>query len=128
MPKDYGPCPNCGAATEIKDSSVIYGTSYGLVLICARYPDCDSFVGCHRKSGEPKGTLASPLLREYRKKCHEGFDGLWRGSRDRRARGRAYAALRKAMGLTAEQAHIGMFNLEQCIALLRLLDNGEIKV
>ena len=125
MPKDYGPCPNCGAATEIRDSDIIYGRSFGLVLICTRYPDCDSFVGCHAKSGEPKGTPAGPLLREYRKKCHAAFDPFWRG---KCRRGIAYAALCKVLNLRPEEAHIGMFNLDQCMTLLRIINEGKFKL
>ena len=44
--------------------------------------------------------------------AHDAFDALWKSGRMRR--GEAYAWLRKRMGLSKEDCHIGKFDTEQC--------------
>jgi hypothetical protein len=48
--------------------------------------------------------------------AHKTFDPLWQ--RGRMSRAEAYAWMRRTMGLTAEQAHIGRFGHIQCRALI----------
>lgn len=115
----HAPCPYCGAATAIRDSACIYGRSYGLALVCSNYPRCDSFVGCHRSTGLPKGTLANAELREARKQAHAAFDPLWREQHWNRRE--AYAWLSRTLSIQPKDCHIGMFNVEQCRAVVRAI-------
>lgn len=108
------PCPYCQAPTRISDSAIVYGRSYGLVLICTAYPKCDAFVGCHKGSGMPKGTLANAPLREARKRAHAAFDPIWMGEGAEMRRRDAYAWLSYATGIPAEECHIGMMNESRC--------------
>ena len=111
-------CPYCKAEAEaeLKDSKVIYGKSYGLVWICSRYPQCDVYVGCHKGTETPLGTMAGKELRELRKEAHAVFDRLWKDGNI--TRGIAYTPLRGIMKLDEDQAHIGQFNERQCKELI----------
>lgn len=102
-------CPYCDNPAELKDSSVIYGKSYGLVYICF---SCNAYVGTHRNTDRPLGTLANQELRKLRKECHNLFDRLWLTKK--MTRHEAYKWLAKQLGLDVEQCHIGMFDVEQC--------------
>lgn len=119
-------CPYCGGLALLKDSSVVYGISYGKIYVCINYPGCDSYVGVHKKNNKPLGTLAKPYLRELRKECHSKFDTLWKENESynerSKARKKAYKWLSGTMGLSKKKAHIAMFNEEQCLELLQYLD------
>jgi hypothetical protein len=114
-------CPYCGSPATIRDSAEVYhGKSYGLALICTRYPECDSFVGCHKDSGLPKGTLANAELRDWRKRAHAAFDPLWREHHWNRKE--AYAWMSRALAIPPDDCHIGMFNVAQCKELCMAID------
>lgn len=104
-------CPYCQSKCKVQDSSVIYGRSYGPVLICTRFPACDSYVGCHR-NGRPLGTLANAELRRFRNAAHAAFDPIWKTGRMRRQE--AYAWLAKRLGIDKYECHIAMFDLDMC--------------
>jgi hypothetical protein len=114
------PCPYCGDPTEFCDSARVYGRSFGRILICANYPRCDAFVGCHKDSGMPKGTLARAPLREARKRAHAAFDPLWLGEARQMRRHDAYAWLSYATGIPFDQCHIGMMNEDQCALVVKV--------
>ena len=86
-----------------------YEEDYGPVWVCL---SCAAWVGCHKGTEDPLGTPANAALRQARRRVHAVFDPLWRNKYMRR--GKAYELLAKMMGLPPEQAHIGMFNMEQC--------------
>lgn len=98
----------------------------------------DAYVGCHPGTTEPLGTPAGPDLRRARRMLHERMiDPLWQtadrsgaygpldeeGRRVVRqaARGRVYGFLADRMGLTRDETHTGLFDLEQCRAAWRAL-------
>lgn len=102
-------CPYCGSSAEYKDSKAIYGRSYGMVYHC---PPCDAYVGVHKGTDKPLGRLADKELREYKKKAHSAFDPMWQSGRFRR--NQAYGWLSEQMGLTRDETHIGMFDIDRC--------------
>lgn len=111
-------CPYCGAGTNYVSTTSHYdnGTRYpGRILRCNNYPKCDSYVGCHVKSGYPKGSLANAELRAARQAAHAAFDTRWK-SRDQTRAG-AYFWLSRVMDIDADNCHIGMFTIEQCQAV-----------
>jgi hypothetical protein len=117
-------CPYCGKLAKLKDSTVVYGQSYGNIYLCTGFPECDSYVGVHKGTNKPLGPLANKPLRELRKQCHKAFDLLWKGQKlTRRA---TYQWLRIAMKMTRSQAHIGQFNEVQCRKLLTILRRGNV--
>lgn len=63
--------------------------------------------------------MANAELRGLRKQAHNLFDPLWKNKL--MGRTAAYTILRKMMGLSKEQAHIGMFNKGQCLVLIEIL-------
>ena len=108
-------CNYCGKPAEFVDSIIVYGSSYGMIWFCK---DCNAWVGVHKGTSTPLGTLANAELRAYRRKAHGLFDRIWR--RRWMSRGKAYAWLSEQMGLTREETHIGMFNAEQCRIVIDL--------
>ena len=72
-------CRYCNGDVSIKDSSIIYQQSYGLIHIC---DSCGAFVGCHKGTSNPLGTLANAELRELRKQAHSVFDDGTTHTRD----------------------------------------------
>lgn len=115
--KSLNYCPYCGAGVKLQDSAIIYSKSYGNIYLCTRYPKCDAFVGVHKKTNKPLGTLANSSLRELRKLCHKHFDKLWRKRGWKRTV--AYLWLSTTMGIPKSQAHIGYFTENQCRLLLK---------
>ena len=113
-------CPNCGALVTLENSSIVYnGKDYGWIYLCNNFPNCNTFVGTHKGTIIPLGTLANKELRELRKECHRLFDLLWKSKSI--SRNDAYKWLRRTMKLSEEDAHIAMFNEDQCTALIKVL-------
>ena len=105
-------CPYCGSECVIRDSECIYGRSYGMALVCSRYPQCDSYVGCHRGTSRPLGTPANATLRAARNEAHRLFDPMWKQRGMKRKE--AYAWLAAKLGIPFDACHIAMFDLEAC--------------
>lgn len=98
-------------------SKQFYGKNYGTNLYVCK--PCDARVGTHGKGKTPLGTMANKKLRALRNAAHRGFDPLWKSKR--MSRRNAYKWLRDKMDLTSKEAHIGKFNEEQCLQLLKIL-------
>jgi hypothetical protein len=108
-------CPYCGKQAVLTDSVEIYGRSYGMVWLCRCLPEL-SYVGCHKGTEKPLGTLANAETRTWRKKAHKKFDPLWKsGTMTRKA---AYAWLQEALHMTADEGHIAKFNIHACAQLI----------
>jgi hypothetical protein len=114
-------CPHCGVESEYVDSARVYrGKSYGMIYDCR---DCDAYVGVHRGTFTPLGTMADRETRIWRMRAHDAFDPLWKSGRiDRRA---AYGYMQKIMGMSPEQAHIARFNAEDCQRLVTALNASQ---
>lgn len=109
-------CPYCDDKTEYKDSSIVYGTSYGMIYICRR---CDAYVGVHKGTNKALGRLANRELREAKKKAHHYFDKLWQlkmkeGFNKGHARAKGYKWLSQQMDLHPDLTHIAMMDVAQC--------------
>ena len=118
-------CPDCGGKAELKDSAIIYGKSYGLAYVCENYPKCDNFVGCHKGTNKPLGTLANAKLRSKRKETHSLFDQLWKG--ENRERGQAYKFMAEVLDIDQEQAHIALLTFAQCDKLIKAILGAKSK-
>lgn len=87
-----------------------------------RCEPCDAHVGCHQAgSGQgdgtkPLGRLANAELRVAKQFAHAMFDPLWQSGRMKRRD--AYAWLAEALGIPTREAHIGMFDLQRCRAVV----------
>lgn len=86
------------------------------VYVCENYPTCNSFIGCIPKTTEPLSDLADDEVRMLRGQAHKMFDSLWKTLE--MTRGDAYRLMASMMGLSAEKAHIGRFNKDQCLLMI----------
>jgi hypothetical protein len=108
-------CPYCGNDAELTTGYKVYPHRLDLadLKIWACMP-CDAWVGTHKNSPThaPLGRLANAELRAAKRAAHAAFDPLWKGGQ--MSRSKAYALLAQKMGIDPKDAHIGMFDVEQC--------------
>ncbi len=123
-------CPYCGHTAVLRKASYVYGEKAieEYLYVCSRYPECNSYVGVHKGTLIPKGTLANGDLRHKRIKAHKIFSKLW--SEGIMNKDEAYHWLRYTFGLSSRQAHIGQFSDYRCDELIRtcqkVLQNNRI--
>ena len=120
MKKKTIKCPYCGAQAVIRPASVVHGESAWeeFLCVCSRYPACDSYVGVHTKTMQPKGTLANGDLRHKRIMAHKAFNLFWTSGL--MSKWQAYKWLQAKFGLNANQAHIGKFSEIMCDELISI--------
>lgn len=111
-------CPSCASEMKLKESR------YGLFYACVAFPKCRGTHGAH-PDGKPLEKPATPETRQWRIRAHDAFDELWKGPKKRMSRGDAYAHMQKLMGMTADEAHIGNFDEDQCVDLIERLSIEE---
>ena len=112
-------CPYCGAKATLHPSRYVYGDATktnGLMYVCDRFPRCDSYVGAHRKSRKPMGTLANGALRNKRIQAHKAFDWMWKSGRMKKWQ--AYKWMQGVLCLNEKEAHIAMFSEYMCDRLI----------
>jgi len=105
------PCPDCGKYMVLKTSK--YGLFYG----CSTWPDCEGTHGAH-PNGKPLGVPADKATKLARIKAHEAFDLLWKNNGPMK-RGEAYAWMQRVLDLTADEAHIGRFDIPTCARVVK---------
>lgn len=106
-------CPCCGKEVELVDNSELYGRSYGqwpYMYIC--FP-CDTYVGTHKFTDLPLGTMADKLTREWRKKAKGPFMDRVRDVH-KGDRNSAYQELAQLLGIAKEECHFGFFTTDLC--------------
>ena len=114
-------CSYCGEGAKLVTGYEIYPHRPDLanlkVWSCA---PCGAWVGTHKNSPDhkPLGRLANAELRKAKMAAHAVFDPLWKSGR--MSRREAYSMLAQRMGISKEQAHIGMFDVDQCKAVVDL--------
>ena len=134
-------CMHCGKISRLTDGFEVYPHRRDLheksFYVCT---GCESRVGCHPGSVIPLGRPANAALRIERSKTHAVIDPFWkqapnlpcygkdlprkaRAAIKAKARNRIYKFLRREMKITAEEAHIGMFDVDQCRAARALFYN-----
>lgn len=111
-------CPYCGSESELASTSRVYGgRDYGWLYVCKNYPTCDAYVGTHKRTGEPLGTLANRALRIKRITAHAMVDAMWQGSKTV-TRQNVYQWMMHVMRLDEDHCHIAMFDEAQCDRLI----------
>lgn len=114
-------CPTCGKYARLSTRAELRrGPKHQrdeFIYVCEDYPKCDTYVGCHKGTREPLGTMADRELRFRRVKAHKAFDWAWKSGR--LTRSEAYELLADLLGLSKEDAHIGLMNLEQCQMVIK---------
>lgn len=118
-------CGECGASMELRESYRFTNKNGSPKKFwgCTRYPECRGTHSAHQNSGKPMGIPADKETKAWRIKAHAAFDPYVRKWFQSRPEG--YRFLQNVMGLTAEQAHIAKFNIEQCQKLIKLIENSE---
>ncbi|MGF7131966.1 hypothetical protein P3T40_003449 [Paraburkholderia sp. EB58] len=121
-------CPYCDRDAVLVKGTVIYPHRQDLYARnfwhCA---SCDAYVGTHRRNrklklngDEPLGRLANRELRKAKVATHAAFDPLWvSGAMTRQA---AYEWLAGAIGVSSDNCHIGMFDLDACRAVVAAVE------
>lgn len=124
-------CPYCGNPAQFVSGAVVYPHRDDLgdkqFWLCE---PCWAYVGCHINTTVPLGRLANAELRKAKVAAHNAFDPLWRSKPQNlrsQYRKTAYKWLAGAMGMPAEQTHIGMFDVEQCAQVVRLCSERTAK-
>ena len=107
-------CADCGALMDIRTSKKFKAPFYG----CSTFPACRGTHGAF-PDGRPLGKPANKEAKKARVQAHKVFDLIWREKHKPRAA--AYTWMRKRMGLSKEEAHIGLFDRLQCEALIALV-------
>ncbi len=90
-------------------------TQYGKRFYCEE-PGCQMVAWVNREGRA--STPADAELRNLRHRCHQCFDPGWAQRARWGNRRKAYQWLQRFMGMTEEQAHIGLFDKEQCRRLI----------
>ena len=114
-------CPYCGNDAELTTGYKVYPHRLDLadLKVWACFP-CDAWVGTHKNSPThaPLGRLANAELRKAKMAAHAAFDPWWKSGR--MTRREAYKKLADLMGMDPKDAHIGMFDVEQCKTVVML--------
>ena len=116
-------CPYCGSGVKAMTGRELYGVARPglharLFMACARMPECDSYVGCHAKTGVPFGTLADRSLRAWRVRAHNAFDPLWVSGVWSRCE--AYGGLAGQLGVVRGECHVALFDEQTCRRVVEL--------
>ena len=111
-------CPYCGSPALLRDASFVYGSRARdeKLYVCLHYPACNSYVGVHKGTMIPKGTLANQSLRKKRILAHQVFDQIWK--QGIMTKQNAYQWIADKFSLDTTQAHIGYFNDYMCNRLI----------
>lgn len=118
-------CPYCGAQAALRPSSVVYHEKARpgeYLYVCDRYPRCDSYVGAHKHSLLPMGTLANAGLRSKRIQAHRAFNRLWEDGP--MEKWQAYQWMQAKFSLRSDQAHIAMFSEYMCDQLIAVCNQA----
>lgn len=101
-------CGRCGSLMNL----------FGSLYICSK-PKCNGKHLAH-PNGKPTGIPCNRSTAKARIKAHKALDRIWQSGRVTRQQ--AYVILKRIMGMTIEEAHIGRFTKEQCYHLIKRLD------
>lgn len=116
-------CDYCGKEADLVKGDKVYPHRQDLYHKNFYYCDNEhepAYVGCHSGSTKPLGRLADRELRAAKSKAHAEFDPMWRDKPSYfNSRGKAYNWLANKMRKQSCDAHIGMFNVEECAQVVR---------
>lgn len=104
-------CNLCDGKVVYISNDKIYGRQYGSGY-CYYCTGCGAYVGTHKPwPKKAMGILADEEMREWKKKCHNLFDPIWKGKSAGKKRSQLYHKLADCMGIPVEQCHFGYFDL-----------------
>lgn len=129
-------CPDCDGKLYLQHAPTSWGGN-PFAYLCENRPTCRGLCSAH-PDGTPQGTPADQKTRTARRLTHSVFDPLWQHAPvmscyaaepdDKkatrairyRARVRAYAWLADQLGMTEDECHIGLFDIETLRLAYRL--------
>ena len=137
------PCIECGMPSRLVYGDDVYPHRKDLYHKAFYVCDpCEAYVGCHPNSEDAMGYPAGKETRNARSYVHRIFDPMWKTATDhypadankkrvrRLARTRCYEFLAHEMGMTKDECHVGMFDVDQCrqaYAILKKVDYPHIR-
>ena len=113
-------CDYCNTASRLAKGDEIYPHRADLSRLKFWLCDnCGAYVGCHKNGDgtKPLGRLADAGLRAAKRNAHDAFDPIWREGE--MSRGKAYSWLAEQLNVPKEDCHIGMFDIQQCMKVVR---------
>lgn len=107
-------CPYCGSKLVLRSADGIYHNNpkNTMLYVCARYPQCDSYVRTHPGTVIPMGTPADGKLRALRHEAHKYFNQLYLSGL--MTKDEAYRWLAMRIQAPQSQAHIGYVGEYYC--------------
>jgi hypothetical protein len=102
-------CPYCNLNAVWVENKEIYGRNYGksyMIWLCRL---CEAYVGCHKNTKKPLGTMANASLRKMRIHIHSLIDPIWKSGI--MSRKDLYKKLSDYMG---KEFHVGECNENDC--------------
>lgn len=87
------------------------------LYVCSGYPSCDSYIGAHKKSMRPMGTMADSDLRNKRIEAHRALDAIWKNGY--MTKHSTYIWLQNRLNLREKDTHIGKFSYYLCEQTIR---------
>ena len=126
-------CPYCGRDAVLRPAEYVYGddtiTAGSMLYVCSGYPDCNSYVGVHRGTKKPMGSLADKELRNKRIRAHHAMNRLIESGC--MCKNGVYAWLSCSLNLPPKETHIGCFSDYMCEQTImeceRVLENWKGK-
>ena len=105
-------CPYCGRQAVLRPAMYVYGERNldpeNYLYVCGGYPACDSYIGVHKKSLSPMGTLADGNLRHKRIEAHRALNEVINAGV--MTKHGLYIWLQNRLCLSETEMHIGKFS------------------
>lgn len=125
-------CNLCGGRVEYIENTQIYGKRYGSGYVY-RCTFCGAYVGTHKpRPKEALGLLANKEMRAWKMKCHDIFDGFWKGKKKAQSkRQKCYEWLSAKLNIPISECHFGYFDLEtlkQAYEILRTAKEQGVEI
>jgi hypothetical protein len=106
-------CPYCNKSAVLVTGHKIYPHRTDLYSKHFWHCEpCDAYVGCHPQTINPLGRLANKELRQAKMAAHTAFDPIWQS--EEMTRSEAYAWLATTLGISLDDCHMGMFDVDTC--------------
>lgn len=107
---------NCCGSKKVRfiNNSILFNREVGEWPYLWHCDDCEAYVGVHPDTRSPMGLLADTATRKARRIAHRELDKIWKKAK-LCTRTQAYASLAAFMKMTRQEAHIAMFDEEQCL-------------
>ena len=114
-------CPYCKRPGVLRPAAYVYGDNNldpeKYLYVCSGYPSCDSYIGAHKKSMRPMGTMADSNLRNKRIEAHRALDAIWKNGY--MTKHSTYIWLQNRLNLREKDTHIGKFSYYLCEQTIR---------